>query len=263
MSNSVWLPRRLLRLPVELRVALAATLGIFAINIVWAYTQANWKLDPGTATLCGAIIGLTIVGQQARRGFSNLIKSQRNQSELDREARLHQVELDRIRQLEEAEKKLNYLANALWAEVYAVHYQIHELWLSNTMFAMVSKEMAKRGSPPVAKSIAFSTFDAPVYKANIENLGLLPAGIAADVVLVMTRAKGGDNRTMEVDKPISHDLAETLHSGFAETLKDWRDDLFHVSMRLSSVINPMNQDPGPLVDAQKARTAARKAKGKV
>ncbi|CUU18020.1 hypothetical protein CDS [Bradyrhizobium sp.] len=68
---------------------------------------------------------------------------------------------------------------------------------------------------------------------------------------------------MEVDKPISHDLAETLHSGFAETLKDWRDDLFHVSMRLSSVINPMNQDPGPLVDAQKARTAARKAKGKV
>ena len=254
--------RRLLRLPLELRVALAATLAILALNVVWAYTQASWKIDPGTATLCGAIIGLAIIGQQARRGFSNLIRSQRNQSELDREARLHQVELDRISQLEETDKRLSSLANALWAEVYALHYQIHEQWRSNKMFAVVSKEMAKKGIPPTAKSMSFPTFDVPVYKANISNLGLLPPSIAADVVLVMTRARGGENRNMEMDQPISHDLAETLHRGFAETLEEWRDDLFHVSKRLSSVINPKNQDPGPLIDAQNARVAAKKAKGK-
>jgi hypothetical protein len=50
------------------------------------HTQGSWKIDPGTATLSGAIIGLAIIGRQTRRGFANLIRSQNNQAELDRDA---------------------------------------------------------------------------------------------------------------------------------------------------------------------------------
>jgi hypothetical protein len=251
---------RFRRLPLELKIALFAMITAFILNVIWALNQTSWKIDPGTATLFGAVIGLAIIGQQAKRGFTNLIKSQRNQSELDREARLHQVELDQLKQTEEEKHKLNSLANALWGEVYALYFQVSDVYQANIMFAKIAEAMAKQRTAPFSKKLAFPAFDAPVYKANITNLGLLPPGIAADVILVMTRAKGGENHTIEQETPISHDMAKTLHSGFADTLKDWRDDLLHVSKRLSSIINQQTLDPGSLYDAQQARKNAAKNK---
>jgi hypothetical protein len=86
--------KRLKRLPIELWIALAATIGIFLLNVLWGLNQAGWKLDQGTATLLGAIIGLSIVARQARRGFTNLVRSQAHQAQIDRDARLHQSELN-------------------------------------------------------------------------------------------------------------------------------------------------------------------------
>lgn len=45
----------------------------------------SWKIDPGIATLIGAIVGLYIVGMQARAGFSNLIRSQEHHAAIERQ----------------------------------------------------------------------------------------------------------------------------------------------------------------------------------
>ena len=130
----MWSPRRLRRLPIELRVALGATVALIGLNAAWAANQASWKIDPGTATLCGAIIGLAIIGQQARRGFANLIKSQRNQSELDRDARLHQHAIEREREIEKRSNDRNVLLAAMWAETVTVWKQ----WLTPKRTPMFS-----------------------------------------------------------------------------------------------------------------------------
>lgn len=250
------------RLPISIKVALAFTCFLFVLNVVWAFSAESHKIDPGTATLLGAIVGLGIIGWQARLGFLNLVKSQRNQSELDREARLHQSEIERAREETSVNERRNILANALWAETYALYFQAAEQYVAHKMFGKVAEEMERRREPPVLTNIGFPSFDAPVYKANIPNLGLLPPGITADVVLVMTRAKGGEPYKTESERPLSHSLTKTLHHGFADTMKDWRDDLFHVSKRLASIINPSNPDPGSLYEAQKVRKETKKAREK-
>src|SRR5689334_15405735 len=83
--------------PLWLRGLLVATLLLFFWNALFALTTMfaiSWKIDPGLTTLLGATFGLGIVAWQARLGFANLIRSQENQAELDRQAREHQHTLD-------------------------------------------------------------------------------------------------------------------------------------------------------------------------
>jgi len=75
------------------------------------------KVDPGLATLIGAIVGFSIVAYQARAGFMNLIRSQENQAKLEREARVHQMELDEeARKIVEVAERKTLMA-ALRAEL--------------------------------------------------------------------------------------------------------------------------------------------------
>jgi hypothetical protein len=84
-------------LPTTMKIILAACLVLtlfsasMAILLMFSY---GFKLDPGIATLTGSIIGLGIIAYQARLGFANLTRSQANQAQLDREARVHKAELD-------------------------------------------------------------------------------------------------------------------------------------------------------------------------
>jgi hypothetical protein len=71
-------------LPIVVQLAVGASLGMFAINIllfVSITAGASWKIDPGIATLVGASFGFCVVAWQTGKGFKNLIRSQENQAE--------------------------------------------------------------------------------------------------------------------------------------------------------------------------------------
>jgi uncharacterized membrane protein YebE (DUF533 family) len=84
-------------LPASMKLILIGCLALTAFSATIAILimfSSGFKLDPGLATLTGSVIGLGIIAYQARLGFANLTRSQANQAELDREARLHKAELD-------------------------------------------------------------------------------------------------------------------------------------------------------------------------
>jgi hypothetical protein len=74
------MPMQLQDFPRWLRGLFAVFLILFFFNALYAlaFFTALWSLriDPGVATLIGAIVGLGIVAWQARLGFRNLILSQ-------------------------------------------------------------------------------------------------------------------------------------------------------------------------------------------
>jgi hypothetical protein len=243
--------RRLRRLPIDLRIALIATCGLFGLNIVWAYTQASWKIDPGTATLCGAIIGLTIVGSQARRGFANLIRSQNNQAELDRNARLHKTELEEEAQARATEKERAVLLSALRAEIVGLLDAAQTAQNIATRFADIADSMARQNVPAKTKTITYPTFDAPIYLANLTRIGLLGPSLGADVVKVLSRTR---NKKSEVnsDGPIPHSGMKMLYEASAESFAKWTNDLLHVAMRIRSYEEGW-PDPGTLSETLNAR----------
>jgi heme A synthase len=71
------------RLPGLVKLAFIATIGFICFEAVvlgMASFSAKSKIDPGLATLLGAVIGFSVVAWQARAGFQNLIRSQENQA---------------------------------------------------------------------------------------------------------------------------------------------------------------------------------------
>jgi hypothetical protein len=225
-------------------VALGATVALIGLNAAWAANQASWKIDPGTATLCGAIIGLAIIGQQARRGFANLIKSQRNQSELDRDARLHQHAIEREREIEKRSNDRNVLLAAMWAETVTVWKQVADAEKNANVFALMHEGFHKTRMPSDGSKIIFASIKAPVFLANVSNLGLLGGSLAADVVAVLGRAEG-QSRTVDIPAVLGHDHLSKLYQAHAEAMKLWRQDLYHVAIRIDAIANE-RPDPGGL-----------------
>ncbi|MDA9523881.1 hypothetical protein XI06_27285 [Bradyrhizobium sp. CCBAU 11434] len=241
------------RLPISLKVALLSTLVIFALNVAWALSQTAWKLDPGTATLAGAVIGLAIIGQQTRRGFINLVKSQNNQAELDRAARLHAAELE-----EQAAAKtikadrINLLA-ALRSEIVGLLAAAHTATNTSARFAEIADALAKNNMPATTKTITYPTFDAPIYLANLTRIGLIGPSLGGDVVKVLSRTRNKKS-DLTSDGVIPHSGVKMLYEASAESFKNWADDLLHVAMRIRSVEEGW-PDPGTLAETHDARRA--------
>lgn len=248
----MWSPRRLFRLPIELRVALLTNAGLLVLNLIWAANQTSWKVDPGTATLCGAIIGLAIIGQQARRGFANLIKSQRNQAELNRDARLHEVEIERDNKTAERKHERELLQGSIRAEIAALMPQVHNAGRGSRNMAMMNKLLHDNGKRSEAKKLTLTSFEAPVFKANVSKLGLLGVSIAADVIKVLSRARPGSQVAM--DTPIPHSVAATLYASDYDAMNKWHSDLHHVALRIIAQESGLD-DPGTLIATEEARYA--------
>lgn len=249
MNKSI---RRLRRLPIDLRIALMATCALFALNVVWAYSQGSWKIDPGTATLCGAIIGLAIIGQQTRKGFGNLIRSQNLQAELDREARLHKADIERA--AEEAKRKndRDVLLSAMWAESVTVWKQVVSAENNARIFGIMHEGFHKERMPVIESTkIVFPKITAPVFIANISSLGLLGSSLAADVVAVLSRADG-QGLNMNAAPALGHQMIQKIYEANSESMKHWRQDLYHVAIRIDAILNG-RPDPGGLQATEEER----------
>jgi hypothetical protein len=258
-----FLQRQINRIPWIVKVIFISLIGFIGFDVLllaMANFSSTSKIDPGLATLWGAVIGLCVVAWQTRRGFQNLIKSQQNEAELQRIARLHQQELDAANITADERRKKQVLVAALWAETVSLHKQVGDAHMTAVLMREMAKGMQRKGAQNTSSTIIFRAFDAPIYKANIPNLGLLGASVAADVVLVASRATGTSPNVTQ-DHPPSWDVMATIYHGHAEMLEDWLRDLLHVANRLRSVMNgtpdpgPLLPDPGPLFSDRQRRLA--------
>jgi len=256
--RAAWRNFRELSFAMQLLYASGFALLFLNIILFTSYQPiASLKIDSGIATLVGAIVGLCVVAWQTSRGFQNLIKSQENQAQLARDARLHQVELDEQKAARAETRAKQVLVAALWAEVAALHRQAHEARSSSLMMKAVAESMKRDRILNTSSTIGFSAFDAPIFRSNIQNLGLLGASLASDVVSVTSRANGQPIK-VTLETPPSYDLLISIYTGNAETMEDWREDLKHVANRLSAAMNG-SADPGTLQEDKKRRGAAKKS----
>jgi hypothetical protein len=212
------------------------------------------KVDPGLATLCGAIIGLSIVAYQARVGFKNLIASQENQARLEREAREHQLVLDAAAQKAADDTERKILISALRAELGAleVRAQAYVTWagVMKIMFEHAEKERF----PNSVDKLSHPALTAPVYEANISRIGLLGASLAGDVISVLTKAAAGTD--VKLDNPIDNKIVAGFYEGLVLLIGDLRDDLGYVTNRLRK--HEMGSpDTAELIYYQQARAEVR------
>ena len=116
---------QLAEFPRWLRGLFAVFLILFFFNALYAlaFFTAIWtlRIDPGVATLMGAIFGLGIVAWQARLRFWNLIRSQEHRAAIEAEARQHQHQLDVEREGRRIDEERCILMAALRAEIVGAH----------------------------------------------------------------------------------------------------------------------------------------------
>lgn len=232
--------------PFWLRALFALTLILFFINALYfiafsaagfaAALRTGWRVDPGTATLFGSIVGLAIIGWQARLGFNNLVRSQDNQARLEREARLHQHQLELETAAQEQEQERIVLVAALRAEMsllkdraLAVHSNV------STMREFFAKSTGGHGLKKTLKHVSQQITKVPIFEANISKLGLLGASLAADVVSVLSEI-GSYSDNIGIDDILENvddeKTLEDIYKAHMMALDDWVSDLGHVENRL-------------------------------
>jgi hypothetical protein len=241
-------------LPLVLKVALAASLGLFAFDLLLLLdiTISGFsKIDPGIATLTGAIVGLGVIAWQTGKGFDNLIRSQENQARIEREARLHMNELERASEERKTAQARAVLLAALRAEIAHLYGQVVNAQRHINGLMLIARTIRDNAQPPRSKTIVLHSFEAPVFKANIENLGHLGAYLCADIITVLSKANGKEVKFTQ-DQPFSHDVLITLYEGNLEFLKKWASDLHHVAMRILAQ-ESRAEDPGTLIETQDKR----------
>jgi len=241
------------RLPFELRVALIANVAVLIPNLLWFSSQFGAKIDPGLATLLGATIGLGIVGWQTNRGFRNLIRSQANQAELDRAARVHKAELDDAAKAGATSLDRAQLLASLRAEIAALYSAVLQQVESIDAFGLMHAAFAKSNVPSSVKEYSFTALKAPIFTASIPKLGLLNTDIGADIIKVLSKADG-EKILMKTDTPMPYPILFALHLARADFLDKWASDLFHVAMRMRA-IEEGTPDPGSLITTQAERYA--------
>jgi len=241
--------------PRWLRGLFAVFLILFFFNALYAlaFFIAVWhlRIDPGVATLMGAIVGLGIVAWQARAGFTNLIRSQEHRAAIEAEARQDQHMLDIEREARRTDEERTILMAALRAEMVGLMHRAEDVRQSSKIMHLGLQKMIAENAPDTAKSFPYPTFNAPVYQANISKIGLLGASVGADVVRVMTRT-GMTVPTTVQDQPLSNEVIAKLYDTMADAMREWRADLDHVAMRIHA-FEEGTPDPGTLQEAQTKR----------
>jgi hypothetical protein len=248
-------------LPFAFKAAFIGLICLFAANVGLLVGLLPVKIDPGLATLFGAIIGLAIVAWQTNRGFKNLIRSQENQAALDRDGRVHQQQLDSEKSEREVAQRKQVLVAALWAEMVSLQTQIGDASNSAFINAEVAKGMLGQAEKNTSMNFIVHTYAAPIYKANIRQLGLLGASVAADVVTVASRATGPAFEEIKSEAFPSWEVLIALYQSHIEVMKDWLLDLSHVANRLRSLMDG-TPDPGTLFADQQKREAKAMSGGK-
>jgi hypothetical protein len=183
--------------------------------------------------------------------FRNLVRSQENQALIEREARLHQAQLEEEAEARKEQKYKAALLGALRAEIASLFGAVTDAQNHVSTLILLEQFLKQSGQPPTTKTIALRTLETPVFKANISNLGVLGAYLGADIIKVLSRANGKDLK-IEQAQPMPHDAVITIYEGNRSSLRKWGSDLYHVAMRIIAYEDG-TPDPGTLIETQNKR----------
>jgi hypothetical protein len=125
--------------------------------------------------------------------------------------------------------------------------------------SMITKALVQGKSVSTTKEMKTTSFEAPIYKANIAKLGLLGVSLAADVIMVCSVAKEGV--VMKLENAIPNEMLATIYENNASSLLDWHADLYHVAMRIRAE-EEGTPDAGTLLEAREKREKAKAEKTK-
>ncbi|MCK1734758.1 hypothetical protein IVA79_12500 [Bradyrhizobium sp. 138] len=231
-------------------MVLGAGVTFLIANIISLLSIGGLKIDPGTATLFGAIIGLCVVAWQTNRGFQNLIRSQENQSRLERQARLHRYELDRAGTQADEDREKRLLLSGLRAEMVSLHKTAFATAQTHHQFALIYKAMHEHNAPSTMKEWTINGYKTPFYKENISKLGLLGVSLAADVIRVYSMVF--DDRKVVWEKAAPNSVVAVAYAAGAVLAYKFNADLYHVCMRIIAV-EEGSSDPGTLAETEEKR----------
>lgn len=201
-------------------------------------------IGAGWGTLLGAGIGAAAIAYQARQGLKQIADSQRRQSQLDREARIEQHELEKMRAEALAKDDARTLAAALRGELVAYRHHLEDARKRVLLTSLAYKAIARNGAGdhPVGR-VFVARFRPAIYDANVHRIGILGASLAGDVARVyagISRPEGADPREMAGASV----LAE-IYEGMADGYSDAAKNANHVVLRLIAH-ETGEADPGPL-----------------
>jgi hypothetical protein len=237
-----------------LKLVLVAAIGLFVLDVLLlagVLLSSTYKIDPGVGTLTGAVIGLSVVAWQARTGFDNLIKSQENQARIERDAREHSAELDRVSEERKTQNDRAVLLAALRAEIAYLFGQVTDAERHIRGLLFLEQALIRQQSPSTTKIIALHSFDAPISKANVPHLGMLGANLGADIIKVLSRANDKEIK-FSVEQPMPHDVVLMIFQGNLTSLRKWSSDLYHAAMRIRAY-EDNTKDPGTLTETEAER----------
>ncbi|OKO88083.1 hypothetical protein AC629_11090 [Bradyrhizobium sp. NAS80.1] len=244
--------RRFRAMPRTLWVVLVAGVVFLLANMISLLSIGGLKIDPGTATLFGAVIGLCVVAWQTSKGFQNLIRSQENQSRLERQARLHRHELERTSAEDEENRERQLLLSGLRAEMISLHSTAYGSATTQHQFALLYKAMHEHGAPATMKEFTISGYKAAFYKENISKLGLINVSLAADIIRVYSMVF--DDRKVVWEKAAPNSVVAVAYATGAVLAYRFNADLYHVAMRIRS-LEEGSADPGTLQETEAQRHA--------
>jgi hypothetical protein len=240
-------------LPFGLKVCFVAMVGMIGLNLaVFIFQYPGIHIDQGLATLVAAAVGIAVVGFQTNKGFANLIHSQANQAQLDRDARDHAADLDDKAHARRDAKEKAYLLSALRAEIVALHASAGDHRERAANFALGYQAFVKAGAADTVRSLSSPVLDAPIFRANVEKLGLLGPNLGADIIKVLSRANGKPVEPTPATQPFPNKFVCQFYEAQETYFAKWAADLYHVAMRIRAEEDG-TPDPGTLAHTQEAR----------
>ena len=200
-----------------------------------------WTLPSGAGSLIGAIIGALAIAATALFGLWQF----KRQTVLDREARVHQADIERRMEAERRQQDARTLAAGLRGELeiayvmcanFVNHYGILALWSPDP-----NESQIVCSSVPLWPNIPRD-----IYSANAMRIGLLESSYARDLSYVYTRIAAWPCQEQNwVKLETAEDEQEFGER--AEQVEFFMKDLGQVIRRLRA-LEEGGSDPGPLKD---------------
>jgi hypothetical protein len=188
------------------------------------------------------LVGVAAIAYQTKRGFANLIKSQEHKGALDRDARLHIHELNRIQRLEENAFKAKKISAALIGELDGLYPRPYSLSQSLEADANRTKRDKESKIGFRTQTLEIGKTETPIFDSVINDLGYLHPSIVRDVCFIYAK----NSFPFRFAEMQTHEIHIETCENISRYYRDLALEAAALSARLSAVSDG-DDDPGPVM----------------